>query len=46
MKATVGKLGMRVLEISNDNRVRAVNFATSKNLIVKSTVFPRCNIHK
>jgi endonuclease/exonuclease/phosphatase family metal-dependent hydrolase len=32
-------------EISNHNGVRVVNFATSKNLIVKSTVFP-CNIHK
>jgi hypothetical protein len=27
-------------ETSNDNRVRTVNFATSKNLIVKSTTFP------
>jgi hypothetical protein len=32
-------------EASNDNVVRVVNFATSKNLIVKST-FPHCNIHK
>jgi hypothetical protein len=32
-------------EASNDNGIRAVNFATSKNLIVKST-FPHCNIHK
>jgi hypothetical protein len=32
-------------EVSNDNRVRPVNFATSKNLIVKST-FPYHNIHK
>jgi hypothetical protein len=23
-----------------------MNFATSKNLIIKSTVFPYCNIHK
>jgi hypothetical protein len=39
------QLGMRVLhEISNDNGVRVVNFATSKNLIVKSTMFP--HIHK
>jgi hypothetical protein len=35
-----------LLEISNDNGVRAVNFATSKNLIVKSTIFPHCNIRK
>jgi endonuclease/exonuclease/phosphatase family metal-dependent hydrolase len=28
------------------NGVRLVNFATSKNLRVKSTMFPHCNIHK
>jgi len=33
-------------EISNDNGVRATNFATSKNLIVKSTMFQNCNMHK
>jgi endonuclease/exonuclease/phosphatase family metal-dependent hydrolase len=33
-------------EISNDNRVRVVNFATSKNLVVKSTMFPHRSIHK
>jgi hypothetical protein len=33
-------------EISNDNGGRVVNFATSKNLIVKSTMFPHCNNHK
>jgi hypothetical protein len=27
-------------EASNDNRVRVINSATSKNLIVKSTTFP------
>jgi hypothetical protein len=32
-------------EANNDNRVRVVNFATSKNLIVKST-FPDHDIHK
>ena len=31
---------------SNDNGIRLVNFATSKNLIVKSTKFPHRNIHK
>ena len=31
---------------SNDNGVRTVNFATSKNLFVKSTMFPHRNIHK
>jgi hypothetical protein len=30
-------------EISND---RVVNFVTSKNLILKSTMFSYCNIHK
>jgi endonuclease/exonuclease/phosphatase family metal-dependent hydrolase len=33
-------------EASSDNGVRVVNFATSKNLIVKSTTFPHHNIHK
>jgi hypothetical protein len=33
-------------EISNDNGVRIENFATSKNLIVKSAMFPHRNIHK
>jgi hypothetical protein len=33
-------------EISNDNGVRVVNFATSKNLFVKSTMFPHRSIHK
>jgi hypothetical protein len=33
-------------EISNDNTVRVANFATLKNLIVKSTMFPHLNIHK
>jgi exonuclease III len=35
-----------LLEASDDNRVRGVNFATSKNLIVKSTTFPHHDIHK
>jgi endonuclease/exonuclease/phosphatase family metal-dependent hydrolase len=33
-------------EDSNDNGVRVANFATSKNLVVKSTMFPQRNIHK
>jgi endonuclease/exonuclease/phosphatase family metal-dependent hydrolase len=33
-------------EASNDNGARAVNFATLKNLIVKSTIFPHYDIHK
>ena len=31
---------------SNDNGVRLVNFATSKNVVVKSTMFPHRNIHQ
>ena len=31
---------------SNENGVRLVNSATSKNLVVKSTMFPHRNIHK
>jgi len=30
----------------SDNGVRIVNFATSKNLVVKSTMFPHRDIHK
>jgi hypothetical protein len=33
-------------EASNDNGVRVVNFATSRNLIFKSTTFPHRNINK
>jgi hypothetical protein len=33
-------------KISDDNGVRLVNFATSKNLRVESTLFPHRNIHK
>jgi hypothetical protein len=33
-------------EISNDNGVRVVNFATSRNLVPKSTMFPHRKIHK
>jgi len=33
-------------EDSNDNGFRIVNFATSKYLVVKSTMFPHRNIHK
>jgi hypothetical protein len=43
-KSTIGNESLH--ENSNDNGVRVVNFATSKNLTVKSTMFPRRNIHK
>jgi endonuclease/exonuclease/phosphatase family metal-dependent hydrolase len=33
-------------EVSNDNGVRVVNFAISKNLIAKSLTFPHRDIHK
>jgi hypothetical protein len=32
-------------KISNDNGVSVVNFAPAKSLIVKSAMFPHCNIH-
>jgi hypothetical protein len=31
---------------SDDNGVRIVNFATSKNVVVQRTMFPHQNIHK
>jgi endonuclease/exonuclease/phosphatase family metal-dependent hydrolase len=43
-KPTIGNESLH--EICNDNGARVVNFATSKNLIVKSTMVPRRNIHK
>jgi (p)ppGpp synthase/HD superfamily hydrolase len=42
-KPTIGNESLH--EISNNNGV-IVNFATSKNLTVKSTMFPHRNIHK
>jgi hypothetical protein len=43
-KPTIGNESTH--EISNDNGVRVVNFATSKNLVVKSTMFPHRSIYK
>jgi len=43
-KSTIGNESLH--QDSNDNGVRIVNFATSKNLVVKSTMFPHRNIHK
>ena len=43
-KPTIGNVGLH--QDSNDSGVRIVNFATSKNLVVESTLFPYRNIHK
>jgi endonuclease/exonuclease/phosphatase family metal-dependent hydrolase len=43
-KPTIGNESLH--EVSNDNRVRLGNLATSKNLRVKSTMFPHRSIHK
>jgi hypothetical protein len=43
-KPTTGNKSLH--EISNDNGVRLVNFATSKNLRVNNILFPHPNIHK
>jgi hypothetical protein len=43
-KPTIGNESLH--EISNDNRVRLVNFATSKNIGVTSMMFQHRNIHK
>jgi hypothetical protein len=42
-KPIIGKDSLQ--KISNDAGVRVVNVATSKNLIVNSTMFPHCNKH-
>jgi len=42
-KPTIGQESLH--QDSNDNGVRIVNFATSKNLVVKSTMLPHQNIH-
>jgi hypothetical protein len=44
LKQTIGKESLH--QINNDNGVRIVNFATSKNRIVKRTLFPHRQIHK
>jgi hypothetical protein len=44
LKPTIGNENLH--EISNDNGVRLVNFATSKNLRFKSKMFPHHKIHK
>jgi len=41
-KPTIGNENIH--QGSNDNGVRIINFATPKNLVVKSTMFPHRNI--
>jgi len=43
-KPTIGNDSVH--QDSNGNDVRVVNFATSKNLVVKSMMFTHRNIHK
>ena len=43
-KPTIGNESLH--QHSNDNGLRKVPFATSKNLVVKSTILPHRNIHK
>jgi hypothetical protein len=43
-KPTNGNESLR--EITNDSGVKVVDFATSKDLAVKSPMFPHRNIHK
>jgi len=43
-KPTIGQESLH--QDINDNGVRLVNFATSKNLVVKRKIFPHQNIHK
>jgi hypothetical protein len=43
-KPTIGNENFH--EISNDNGVSVVNFVTSKNLVVESTMFPHRKVHK
>jgi len=43
-KLTIGNESLH--QYSNDNGVRIVTFVASKNLVVKSTMFPHRNIHK
>jgi hypothetical protein len=43
-KLTIGNESLH--QDSNDNGVRIVNFATSKNMVVKSTMLEHQNIYK
>ena len=43
-KPTIGNESLH--QDNNDNGVKILYFATSKNLVVKSTMFPHRDIHK
>jgi len=43
-KLTIGNESLH--RDSNDNGVTIINYATSKNLVVKSTLFPQKHFHK
>jgi hypothetical protein len=43
-KPTIGNESLH--QDNNDNGFRIINFATYKNLVVKSTMFPHRNFHK
>jgi len=43
LKTTTGNEGLH--QDSNESSVRIIKFATSKNLVVKGTMFPHRNIH-
>jgi hypothetical protein len=44
LQQTIGKCNLHAN--SGDNGVRVLNFATPRDLVVKSTMFPHRNIHK
>jgi hypothetical protein len=44
LKPAIGNASLH--KINNDNGVRVINFATSRILIIKSTMFPHCKKHK
>jgi len=44
LKPTIWNESLR--QDSNDSGVRIVKFVTSKNVVVKSMMFPNRNIHK